>query len=93
MIKNKQPNPLNFFNIRRIEFPPEYFEYVDVPMRYNIEDSIVKWIETNLKGRFYLGKSVKTDSTNALVSYILVGFEDPKESSYFTLACPYLKYT
>lgn len=93
MIKKNQPNPLNFFSLRRLDFPPEYFDYVDVGMQYNIEDSIVRWIESNLKGRFYAGRSVKTDANNSIVTYIQVGFEDPKESSYFTLACPYLKYT
>lgn len=61
-------------------------------MRYNLENSIIKWINLHQKGRFYVGKSIGINRQNAVENVIKVGFEDPKELSYFTLACPYLKY-
>lgn len=48
-----------------------------------------------MKGRFYVGNSLtlKKDNEAKTVHTVLkVGFEEPKELSYFTLACPLLKY-
>lgn len=92
MAKLKEPNPLNFFEIRQLKVPPGHFELIMLPMRYNIEEALVRWIEENLKGRFYVGKSLNIDSNNQVATCLKIGFEDPKELSYFTLACPHLKY-
>jgi hypothetical protein len=92
MLRLKDPNPLNFFNLRQLKVPPEHFEYVSIPMNYNLQDSIAKWITDHQKGRFYVGKTVEVDSSNQVVTLLKIGFEDHKELSYFTLACPYLKY-
>ena len=88
----KNPNPLNFFDCRKSKIPAPYFEYIIIPIRYNLEDSINRWINDNLKGRFYVGKTVNIDSDNTVNNALKVGFEEPKELSYFTLACPLLKY-
>ena len=81
---------LNLFELRTPQSPPLHFEYILISQRYNLENTIAKWIDDNLKGRFYIGKTVciKHDK---LVESLKVGFEQPKELSYFTLACPYLK--
>jgi hypothetical protein len=92
MIKNKEPNPLNVFELRRIALPPVHFEYVNVPMKYNLEDSLAKWIVSNLKHRFYIGKNVSLDDNNKLIQVVTVGFEETRDMSYFMLACPHLKY-
>lgn len=92
MIKIKEPNPLNLFDIRRLKVPPRHFEYISIPIRYNLLDSITKWIVDNCKGRFYVGKTVDVDGSNTVSQMLKIGFEDPKEMSYFTLACPHLKY-
>jgi hypothetical protein len=91
-LKIKEPNALNFFEIRRAKVPPPYFEYILLPTRYNLDQSLVKWIEQNLKGRFYVGKAVAVTNSNSIENMTKVGFEEAKELSYFTLACPYLKY-
>ena len=93
MIKNNEPNPLNFFDLRRVEYPMDHFEYVEVRVGYNIEQAVCRWIETNLKGRFYIGRPLTNYENRYSGRYIRVGFEEAKESSYFTLACPHLKYT
>ncbi len=92
MRKLKDPNPLNFFDVRILKVPPRHFEYISVPIRYNLQDSITKWIQDNLKGRFYVGKSIEVDDTNSVNNMLKIGFEDGKELSLFTLACPHLKY-
>jgi len=71
--------------------PPPHFEYISLPLRYNLEDALAKWITENLKGRYYIGKSVDLID-NSIETVVKIGFEDPKELSFFTLACPLLKY-
>jgi len=88
----KKPNPLNLFGNRQSKVPPPYFEYIVIPLRYNLEVSMIRWIQDNLRGRFYVGRAVNIDSTNSVIIALKVGFEEPKELSYFTLACPLLKY-
>lgn len=92
MGKIKDPNPLNFLELRQLKVPPGYFEYILLPQRYNLQESITKWIYENLKGRFYIGKAIDLDNNEHISSMLKVGFEDTKEMSYFTLACPHLKY-
>ena len=88
----KEPNPLNFFEVRQLKVPPPHFEYIELGLSYNLEETIIKWITKNLRGRFYYGKSVSFNHNNPYQPLIKVGFEEPKELSYFTLACPHLKY-
>ena len=96
MIKQRKienPNPLNFYEVRQLVVPPPHFECMSVSLNtYNLERTIVKWIQENLRGRFYVGKLTEVDIDNQFKKVIQVGFEDPKELSFFTLACPYLKY-
>lgn len=92
MVNLKEPNPLNFFELRKLKVPPEHFEYILIPMKYNLEDALVRWIEDHLKGRFFVGKALSIDSNKQVEITLKVGFEDHKELSYFTLACPHLKY-
>lgn len=89
----KDPNPLNFFEVRELSVLPPHFQTINLDMSiYNLEDTIVKWIKTNLKGRFYARRITGLTSSNTFSTIIKVGFEEPKELSYFTLACPHLKY-
>ena len=89
-LKNITAN--NFFDLRKLDFEGPHLSTIDLPIRYNIEQALVKWIETNLKKRYYLGKCTGLTSKNKLEDVVRVGFEDPKELSYFALACPHLKY-
>ena len=91
-MKLKTPNALNLFGIRRVEKAPQHFEYLTVPITYNTDASIAKWIETHMKHRFYIGRTLDIDSEDRVVPFLRIGFEEPKELSYFTLACPHLKY-
>ncbi len=93
MIKNKKPNPLNVFDIRQVKTAVPSFEYVNLPIKYNLEESLSKWINSNLRNRYYIGRKVTLDNDNKLQHIITVGFEKTKDMSYFMLACPHLKYT
>lgn len=87
-----KPNPYNVFKIRRAQFPPDHFEYITLPLNYNLSDALISWIEENLEGRFYFGKIISLNSERKMYTSTKVGFENKKELSFFMLACPYLKY-
>jgi len=86
-------NPLNVLNIREVPTPPIGWEYIYLDEIYNIEDSIRKWINTNLTGRFFIAKTLTVNDNKSYIVKLKIGFEEPKESSYFLLACPLLKYS
>jgi hypothetical protein len=94
LLKTKKPNRLEVFECRETSVAPMHFEYIKLPMAYNLQDSISKWIKLNLRGRYYIGKSLSLGekSVSNMDTTLRVGFEEPKELSYFTLACPLLKY-
>jgi hypothetical protein len=92
MVKTKEPNALNFFEARQLKLLPPHFEYIDLNLSYNLEETIIKWITKNLRGRFYYGKALNFDHPVPYQNIVRIGFEEPKELSYFTLACPHLKY-
>ena len=94
LLKTKKPNRLEVFECRETLVAPMHFEYIKLPMAYNLQDSISKWIKTHLKGRYYIGRSLSLGEKGIsnVTTTLRVGFEEPKELSYFTLACPLLKY-
>jgi len=86
------PNPLNFFNLRRVNFPASHFEYIV------LEDNslmfvkkINNWIFNTLNSRYYIGNYIALDNTNTIVYKVNVGFESAKELSFFIMACPHLQ--
>jgi hypothetical protein len=92
VLKGNKLNPLNFFELRTVKVPPPHFEYITIPLGYNLQDSICKWIHDNLKGRYYVGKCIDISNESRVDIMLKIGFEESKELSYFTLACPHLKY-
>jgi hypothetical protein len=91
-INLKKPNPLDFYNVRQPKTAPLHFSYINIPVQYNLEQTIRKWIQLHLKGRFFVGKGCNIDKYSKIIECLQIGFEEPKELSYFTLACPHLKY-
>lgn len=92
MIKNYDPNPLCVLDVQEVGFAEPHFEYVDIPLIYNLEKSLKEWISGHLKNKFYIGRNIILDDNNKLVQVVTVGFEEAKDASYFMLACPFLKY-
>ncbi len=91
IVKNKV-TAQDFFEIRRLSYETSHLATIDLPHTYNMESAISKWIDINLKKRYYLKKSVGLTRENKIDTVLRAGFEDPKELSYFVLACPHLKY-
>jgi len=92
MMKHKKPNPLDFFEIRKTSIPCGHFTFINIPLKYNLEQSVANWIKDNLKGRYYVGRTVALDESGQMCNVLKIGFEEHKECTYFTLACPLLKY-
>ena len=88
----KKISPAEFFEIRKLKFQAPHLTVIDLHHTYNLERALEKWIDKNLKKRYFLGKSVGMTKRNKIEQILRVGFEDPKELSYFVLACPLLKY-
>ena len=78
-LKNGKPNPLNYFELRRVEFACPHFKYTTID-KYTpiLLKSLDSWIKRNLNNRYYLHgeffdkitslhhKSCKLVITNAL---------------------------
>lgn len=91
-LKNGKPNPLNYFEIRRVEFAAPHFKYTTID-RYNptLVKTLDTWIKNNLNNRYYIGQGLGLDHTNTIVYTTKIGFESEKELSFFTIACPHLQ--
>lgn len=88
-LKTDSPNPLNVFNLRRVKFPPPHFEYVIINLQsLSLMEEIQEWVEYNCNSRYYLGKCITIDHSNSFINAYKIGFEDPKEVTFFKLACP-----
>lgn len=91
-LKNGKPNPLDYYNLRRVEFACPHFKYTTID-KYNptLVKNIDTWIRHNLNNRYYVGQSIDLDNTNTIVYVTRIGFESEKELSFFTIACPHLQ--
>jgi len=91
-LKNGKANPLNYFDLRRVDFPCPHFKYTSFE-KYtpNTVKSIDSWIRKNLNNRYYVGQGIALDNTNTIVYNVKIGFESEKELSFFTIACPHLQ--
>ena len=91
-LKNGKPNPLNYFDLRRVEVACPHFKYTLID-KYSpvLVKSIDSWIKKNLNNRYYVGQDIMLDNTNTIVYGIRIGFESEKELSFFTIACPHLQ--
>ena len=85
-------HPNDYFKVRRLKHQPPHLATIDLNQRYNLEQAIQNWIELKLKKRYFLGKTIGLTTEDKVEQVLRVGFEDPKELSYFVLACPLLKY-
>lgn len=90
--KTNKPNPLNYFNVRRFKKKPKNLQCG----KYQIdgddvtENNIIRWINENLKSRFYFGRHLVLDDEGKFQYVFLIGFESPKEMSIFNLSCPHI---
>lgn len=86
-----KPNPLNYFGLRRVNFAPPHFKYINLD-KFSTDylNRLNAWIFDHLNSRYYIGQSLSIDSTNTIVYTTKIGFESEKELSFFTIACPFI---
>ena len=84
MLKHNEVNPLAVFGLRRTEHLPPHFTVIEFELRVS-EKAISDWIWENLDGRFYLGDDYSETESGNISMRKVVGFEQPGESSYFSL--------
>ena len=81
-------NPLNVLSMRRLKRIPPNFSKIQLKGFFDIKE-LDKWIYINLDSRYCIRKTTIVDE-NKLTTAIEVGFEDAKELTMLTLACPLL---
>lgn len=81
MIKFGEPNPLNIFNLRRVDYCSPHFEQVLFDCKVH-DKIIIDWIYENLEGRFYYSDHLIHEN-GIYDSKKCVAFEIPSEASYF----------
>lgn len=84
-------NPLDVLKARKVNFLPVHFSQVKLSDYDMLEGNLEKWIKARLRGRYYLSKVPGIDSSGKLKSTPVLGLEDPKEMTYFMLACPHIR--
>lgn len=81
-------NPLEVLNKRVVDFMPRHFVKTCIGDVNSNETH--KWIRQNLTGRFCVVSHPVIDQSSGRLKHMkFVGFEEPKELTYFMLACPY----
>lgn len=89
-LKNNKPNPLNYFQMRRVDFCPPHFKCTTLKSFSHMHNQQLNaWVKENLNYRYYIGQCLLLDQ-NSFVFGTKIGFESEKELSFFTIACPYL---
>lgn len=90
-MEDLETNPLNILNARRFDFLAPHLNPIQINenMYSSMNGDIPRWIEHNLKGRYFYGSITKLID-NRITSYKIVAFEDQYESTMFLLKCPYV---
>ena len=83
-------NPLNVLDMRRVSFIPPHFSCmtIDIPNYWSeTHKKIDQWIYENLNSRYCLTTTQVLNSDRKIVIKYILGIEDPKELTLFTLNC------
>jgi hypothetical protein len=90
-LKTGKPNQLNYFDLRKVDFACPHFKYTTID-KYNpnLIRQLNRWIKQNLNHRYYIGQGIELDNNNTIIYNTTIGFENEKELSFFTIACPHL---
>lgn len=81
-------NPLDEINQRCLTTLPPHFVSINID-GWNLEE-VKLWITQKLTGRYAIANKPVAHE-NKLVQATVIAFENPKELTYFSLACPYIR--
>lgn len=85
-------NPLSICDKRKMDFLPIHFSKFQITSgNFFHDENLIDWIESKLFGRYSVTTLPSVDTDGKLTSSVFVGFEDPKELTYFMLAYPNLR--
>jgi len=82
-------NPLNVFNLRKLNWMPRHFSKASIEYFVDIKE-LEDWIEYNLDSRYFLKKSIFINDKNRISENLIIGVEDPKELTYLMIGCSLL---
>lgn len=85
-------NPLNILGQRKLSYSPPHFVSINLA-ETALAEKFDHWIYSNLNSRYCVRTKLILDRNRKTMSVCEVSFEEPKELSMFTLACPYLHKT
>ena len=83
-------NPIDVLKQRKLKTAPPHFAKLQIS-EAEVFSGVEDWVKTKLKGRYYMVKRPVLDTHGKLSSAVCMGFEDPKELTFFMLACPQLR--
>lgn len=81
-------NPLGVLNLRKLCFIPPHFSQVRTHYLSKM-DLIENWIEYNLNSRYCIKKDLDVID-NKITTVLVIGIEDEKDLTMFTLGCKHL---
>lgn len=88
-LRTQKINALSVLNLRKLNFIPEHFETISTFKKIDIK-FLEHWIEFNLNSRYAIKYAYLLDNEKKIIYSTIIGFEDPKELTMFSLSCPYL---
>jgi hypothetical protein len=80
-------NPLGVLGMRKLSFIPEHFARITIKIHKSDIKILDQWINYNLNSRYAIKETIVLDESNKMVESIIIGMEDPKEITMFTLGC------
>jgi hypothetical protein len=80
-------NPLGVLGMRKLSFIPEHFARITIKIHKSDIKILDRWINYNLNSRYAIKETIVLDESNKMVESIIIGMEDPKEITMFTLGC------
>ena len=87
---NLDLNPLSVLKERQLKRMPIHFSKTKIGKDLFLDDSLWRWIESKLKGRYCVSQLPTIEDNKTTIS-TFVGFEEEKELTYFLLAYPKLR--
>lgn len=85
MIKFGEPNPLNVFEMRRLDFCSPHLERVNFDAKVH-DKILIDWIYENLSGRFYYNDELVEMPNGLVTAQKCAAFEIHSEASFFCFA-------
>lgn len=83
-------NALDIVDRRKVSYLPAHFAKISLGNTY-LDTAVEDWVQTKLKGRYWMSDYPTVLSSGKLQTTLFVGFEDQKELTYFMLACPFIR--